>query len=254
MDVVTGCEVIKYDVFKDLLVIFLAIAAVVSTVIFGIMSKAITRTATSAAEIGMWKSFVGFYISCGYGYWADYNRGVYLFNMDEGLEEDLIERKFPNTLKNKLFETKGISLSDNILPIPPTKENENKWEIIDKENKNSFFIRKSDGKLHVYMNDIWMLERAIKVTDIGYDRYASQLEDLRNKMDRDSELLICRIKNNLAYYYAERQKIGAAKSSDKTRAQEFIEYIYERMNKYPRENRIIWSDDRKFVIAQFHLK
>lgn len=250
MDVVTGYEVIKYDVFKDLLVIFLAVAAIVSTVIYGILSTTITRKATSAAKIGMCKSFVGFYISWGYGYWANYDHGVYLFNMDEGLEEDLIRGIFPKTVKNN-FETKGISLSDNILT---TKENENKWEIIDKENKNSFFISKKDGKLHVYMKDIWMLTRAIVVTENGYERYACLLEDIMNKKDRDSELLICRIKNNLAYYYAEQQKIGAAKSRDENRAQEFIEYIYKKMNKYPRASRDIWSQDILFVEQQFHLK
>lgn len=246
MDVVTGYEVIKYDVFKDLLVIFLAVAAIVSTVIYGILSTTITRKATSAAKIGMCKSFVGFYISWGYGYWATYDHGVYLFNMDEGLEEDLIRGIFPKTVKNN-FETKGISLSDNILT---TKENENKWEIIDKENKNSFFISKKDGKLHVYMKDIWMLTRAIVVTENGYERYACLLEDIMNKKDRDSELLICRIKNNLAYYYAERKKFEKHELDDADMARQFADYVNARRDNYPNYSLSYWRT-YNFVNKQF---
>jgi hypothetical protein len=249
MDVVTGYEVVKYDVFKDLLVIFLASVAVVSTVIYGILSKAIMSKANSAAKIGMWKSLVAFYISSGYDYWREYGHEVYLFSMDEGLEEDLNNGVLLKKLK-KNFETKDILLPDNIVL---NKENETKWAIIDKENDFIFLISKKDGKFHFYKKDIWMLEQAIDTTEHGYKNYACQLENERDKKDLDSEFLICKIKNNLAYYYAEREKIGAAESGDKSQAQQFIKYVYERMDKYL-EKKNHWSDDRDFVIDQFHLK
>jgi hypothetical protein len=66
--------------------------------------------------------------------------------MDEELEKELNKGIVPESLKN-MFETKNISLSEN---ITLTKENNNKWVIIDKEKENIYFVKKEKGKLNIY--------------------------------------------------------------------------------------------------------
>ena len=100
---------------------------------------------------------------------------------------------------------------------------------------------KSDSKLN----------QAIEITERANDKYARELDE----QDRESEWLICWIKNNLAYYYAEKQKLGSATLGDKASAQEFVKYVCDRIEKCPksRKERNDWVDTYKFVRKQFSL-
>lgn len=77
---------------------------------------------------------------------------VYLLSIDRELEEDLSKGIIPERLRN-IFENEGISFSEN---IAITKENEDKWEIIDKEKKNTYIVAKEvtikDGELEKNLN------------------------------------------------------------------------------------------------------
>jgi hypothetical protein len=65
--------------------------------------------------------------------------------------------------------------------------------------------------------------------------------------------LICWIKNNLAYYLAERQKLKAALPGDDVLAQQFAKYAYDRISKYPK-GRGHYTDTYRFVQEQFNNK
>ena len=71
-----------------------------------------------------------------------------LFSIDGELEEGLNKGIVPEGLKKKMVETEGISFSKN---ITITKENEGKWVIIDEEKKNTYIVRKENGKLNIYL-------------------------------------------------------------------------------------------------------
>ena len=70
-----------------------------------------------------------------------------LFSIDGELEEELNKGIVPEELKN-MFETEGISFSEN---ITITKEKDGKWVIIDEEKKNTYIVRKENGKLNIYL-------------------------------------------------------------------------------------------------------
>lgn len=99
------------------------------------------------------------------------------------------------------------------------------------------------------MTGAWRLEQALKITERTLQHYASELDE----GERDSEWLICKLKNNLAYFYAEKQKLGTATQDDKALAQRYVEYIYDRIDKCPKnsEERVEWLDTQKFVQQQF---
>ena len=73
----------------------------------------------------------------------------YLFSIEGGeLENELNGSIIPEDLKKK-FQTKGIPLSET---ATVTKENEDKWMITDEEKGKSYFIRKEEEKLNIYLN------------------------------------------------------------------------------------------------------
>lgn len=93
------------------------------------------------------------------------------------------------------------------------------------------------------------LDLAIDITERAYKDYASQL----NEQEPDNEELICWIKNNFAYYLAERQKLKAALPGDDVLAQQFAKYAYDRIYKYPKD-RGTYTDTYRFVQKQFNNK
>jgi hypothetical protein len=227
MDAVTG-----YEIFRDLLIILLSVAGVTGTIIYLILSEAIKRKGTLAAKRESYKALVRYHISCGYDYWRVYDHMEHLFSMDGVSETDLNKGIFPKEFKNML-ETEVIPLTDPIT----------------EEKKVIFVVREEEGKSHIYLRDIWKLDQAIETTALGCDRYISELDE----REEDSELLICWIINNLAYYYAERQRFGAASSGDEAIARNFAKYIYDRIHKYP-EGKEAWSQTYHFVQQQFPQK
>lgn len=90
------------------------------------------------------------------------------------------------------------------------------------------------------------LDGAIDLSERAYVDYASQL----NEQEPDNEELICWIKNNLAYYLAERQNLKAALPGDDVLAQQFAKYAYDRISKYPKD-RGTYTDTYRFVQKQF---
>ena len=72
----------------------------------------------------------------------------YLFNIDDGelLGKELNKRIIPERLK-KMFESKGIPLSEN---ITITKKTNVEWMITDEEKNIIYFIRKEEEKLNIY--------------------------------------------------------------------------------------------------------
>jgi hypothetical protein len=58
------------------------------------------------------------------------------------------------------------------------------------------------------------LEQAIDLTKVAYEKYAINLDEI----DKANKDLICRIKNNLAYYWAEYWRIGKADESQRLSA------------------------------------
>ena len=250
MDAVTA-----YEVFRDLLNIFLALAAVAAALVAGVIYKIhksfleeieekVKERVTSAAKTEMYKALVRYHISCGFDYWRVYDHMEHLFSMDRVSEDALNGGKISKELEIK-FENMHIPLSKG---ITITTEKEDEWVITDKEKKNIFVVRKEEGKPHIYKRDIWKLNQAIETTELGYDRYISELDE----QERESELLICWIKNNLAYYYAERRKFEAAKPGDAVTAQKFVKYVHNRIDKYPEEEED-WIHTYKFVQQQFPL-
>lgn len=83
------------------------------------------------------------------------------------------------------------------------------------------------------------LNQAVNLTEIAYSRYCPNLDEQRY------ERLICSIKNNLAYYYAERRS-----PSDRAVSREFVDYIEKRISKYP-ENKVEWTDTVTFVRQRY---
>lgn len=250
------CPIGGDRIFTDLLLIFLAIFTLIGTLIYIIISEATEKKVSSATEIQQDKALLSFFIMSGYDYWKYYDEHMdNLFSMismkNVVLKMSLNCGTIPYRLRRK-FKTVNILLSSN---ITVTKEKEDdEWVITDKDKKNIFIARKEDGKLTVYKKDIWNLDQAIKVTERGYDLYATKLEE-RKKGDSESERIICKIKNNLAYYYAEKQKLGTVTPGEKALAQELVEYTYKRKGKYPkdREEREHWVDTYNFVRHQFSL-
>ena len=231
--------VTAYEIFRDLITFFLAVAAVASGVagaviykIFRILSDDIEKKVTLATKRAIYSAFLNNRIAYGYDYWSEYKHGEYLFSMEGVSEEDLNKGIFPKEFKNML-ENEAIPLT-----VPITKE-----------KKTIFVVRKEDGNPHIYKKDIWKLDQAIKATRRGYDLYVSELDE----QERESERLICLAKNNLAYYYAERQKFVTVTSGEKKLAQDFAKYIYDRIDRYPEEAEN-WIDTYKFVQQQFPFK
>lgn len=84
------------------------------------------------------------------------------------------------------------------------------------------------------------LDVAIDITEHGL-RYMSELPEKK----RENEILLCHIRNNLAYYLAERKNV-----EDKKLAKDYIEYIQKRIQKYP-TYKAAWLDTCNFVRQQY---
>lgn len=67
------------------------------------------------------------------------------------------------------------------------------------------------------------LKQAIDLTDIAYQQFAINLDE----SDKKNLELICKIKNNLAYYWAEHWLLGKADSNQQTLALTYAEDIYK---------------------------
>ena len=65
------------------------------------------------------------------------------------------------------------------------------------------------------------LDMAIYVTEDAYNDFAKDLEESKH------EYLICKLKNNLAYYYAARRR-----SEDGVKAHQYAEYIRKRSQNF----------------------
>lgn len=90
-----------------------------------------------------------------------------------------------------------------------------------------------------------ILKNAIFNTKIAY-QYSLKLDG----ENRDNEYVILLIKNNLAYYLAERKRLGEAKEGDDVFALELIQYVYDRIYKFP-TLRGTYLDTYRFVKKQF---
>ena len=103
---------------------------------------------------------------------------------------------------------------------------------------------------HDNASDKWKLLQAINITKSAL-RYTRKLDE----RERDSKWIICKLKNNLAYFYAEKQKqkFGTITPDEKDSAQRYVKYIYGRIDKCPKDNqeRKDWLDTRKFVPCVF---
>lgn len=97
-------------------------------------------------------------------------------------------------------------------------------------------------------NNIQDLNEAITKTLEAYENHAQKLDEKKSS----NEELICWIKNNLAYYLAERHRVNpaAALPGDGDPARKFAEYPYERIDKYPK-NAEKFVDTYRFVQKQF---
>lgn len=85
------------------------------------------------------------------------------------------------------------------------------------------------------------LEQAISDTETARNRYADNLDE----QERENQKTICIIRNNLAYYYAERKRL-----EDKKIARDYAEYIYSKIIEFP-ERRLSWEDTYDFVRRQY---
>lgn len=90
------------------------------------------------------------------------------------------------------------------------------------------------------------LNRAIERTKWAYNEYASKLD----KEKSENEKLICWIKNNWAYYLAERRKCKVSQKGDEDLARKFAKEAYEKIGEFP-EHAEAWSDTYQFVQEQF---
>ncbi len=90
------------------------------------------------------------------------------------------------------------------------------------------------------------LNRAIERMRVAYHEYASKLD----KEKSENEKLICWIKNNWAYYLAERRKCKVSQKGDEDLARKFAKEAYEKIGEFP-EHAEAWSDTYQFVQEQF---
>lgn len=86
-----------------------------------------------------------------------------------------------------------------------------------------------------------LLNAAIKRTERAYFDFACRLDE----SVPENELLICNIKNNLAYFYAEKHD-----PADKEIAREYANYIYKKSKKHP-VFEADWVDTYKFVMLKY---
>lgn len=260
---------IEYEIFRNLLDVILEITAiavaVVAIVVAGLsvgiyksLSDKIKKDATSAAKTEMYKALVLYHISCGLDYWNDYENGDHLFSMDKVLEDDLNVNKFPKELIDAFDGKKIPRLVDPTIMTEKKDEREEKdeeWVITDKNMENIFVVKKEEVKppiYNIYKRDIRKVNQAIETTKLGYDRYVKKLEKQEQEWLEQIQGgdLICQIRNNLAYYYAERKKFEKDKDGDKSLALYFADYVNTHRHNYPKYYSS-YGRTYTFVQAQF---
>lgn len=91
-----------------------------------------------------------------------------------------------------------------------------------------------------HKEDRQYLNVAIALTEHGL-RYMNELPE----EERENEILLCTLKNNLAYYFADRKD-----PKDKELARDYVEYIRKRIQKYA-THRTEWLDTCNFVKQQY---
>ena len=95
---------------------------------------------------------------------------------------------------------------------------------------------------YIISEDNRHLDEAIRLTERAYSLYGCHLDE----SDLENEFLICKIKNNLAYYYAEGQKI-----EDGAKARQYAEDILAKSHKFETSKRNQMIDTYKHVQRQF---
>lgn len=85
------------------------------------------------------------------------------------------------------------------------------------------------------------LEEAIRETEFAYSSYAIHLDEKQS----DNQLIICAVRNNLAYYYAERQR-----PEDRNLAREYAEYIRKKIPTHPLK-RVTWEHTYNYVLQRY---
>jgi len=168
----TGYEIEAYsvyDIFRDLLVIVLAIAGSIITMggylVYRVLSKLIQTQAESVVKVAMCKNAAWWFTHLGYCHWINYKITNHADYLDQA---------------------------------------------------------------------IYFTEHALNKT--------------RELVEHENELLICDIKNNLAYYLAERAE--RKKLGDREAAREYARYVYDRIGKYPAKKEA-WIDTYKFVLRKY---
>ncbi len=116
----------------------------------------------------------------------------------------------------------------------------------------SIEMQKSTARLLTYIGYVYWVdfdctgetryrEQAIDLTRRAHDRYARELDE----RERENQLLIGAIRNNLAYYLAHR-----GKPEDRNLARGYAEYIHSISQNFP-EEREEWEDTYKFVLQVY---
>jgi phage tail-like protein len=104
--------------------------------------------------------------------------GLYLFSLIAGdLENDLDAGFIPEELKN-MFETKGITLSEI---ITVTKEDNDKWRVVDEEKESTYIIRKEGKNLNIYFWTPFCFCVLLKPAEA--EIYGSQLETVKRLIE-----------------------------------------------------------------------
>ena len=91
-------------------------------------------------------------------------------------------------------------------------------------------------------NDERHLDEAIRLTERAYSEYCCHLDE----SDLETERLICKIKNNLAYYYAKRLN-----SEDGAKARQYAEDILAKSHKFETSWRKEMIATYKYVQERF---
>ncbi|RCV64531.1 hypothetical protein C5S53_08340 [Methanophagales archaeon] len=260
---------IEYEIFKDLLDVILELTAIAVAVVAGLayviyksLNGKLKENAASAAKTEMYKALVLYHISCGLDYWRDYKNADHLFSMDEVSEDALNANELPKELTEKFKDKKNPLLGGTTIMTEKkdvTEKKDAEWVITNKNRENIFVVKKEERKpqiyiYNIYKRDIRKVNQAIETTELGYERYVKKLEKQKQEREWLEQIqagdLICQIKNNLAYYYAERHRFGKAEPNDAADALKFADYVNTNRHNYPRYYSS-YGRTHKFVYEQF---
>ena len=116
-------------------------------------------------------------------------------------------------------------------------------------------IRTKLAKIQAHQKNKENSTEAINNDPMSYLKHAIErtmkaLEFMKELDEKKYEEFICVCKNNLAYYLAERQKLGAANLGDKELAKNYADYIRGKIGRYP-SYKTDFTDTCTFVQQQF---